>query len=133
MTLSEELEQERLKLKQLFNEHSSLTQREFAKRFKLGSPANLGHYLNGRNPLNIEAAIKIAQGLGIQVSEFSPRLAKKISELNISLGNVQPIYIKQKKIPLFSYVQAGALTNTGQISSRETCIESGDFVYVDEN
>ena len=50
----------------------------FAREFELGSPALLWQYIKADRPLNIEAAIKIARGLGVPIDEFSPRLATLI-------------------------------------------------------
>lgn len=109
MALTPLQEKECQSLKALFNEKSKISQREFVKLYDLGTPANLGQYLNGRRPLNITIASKVAAGLGIKVSDFSPRLANEIKELN-AINNVSPALITQKKIPIISKVQAGLFT-----------------------
>lgn len=130
MALTPLQEKECQSLKALFNEKSKISQREFVKLYDLGTPANLGQYLNGRRPLNITIASKVAAGLGIKVSDFSPRLANEIKELN-AINNVSPAVITQKKIPIISKVQAGLFTDKGQLISRDTCINNGDFIYAD--
>ena len=50
MALTPLQEKECQTLKALFNEKSTLSQREFVKKYDLGTPANLGQYLNGRRP-----------------------------------------------------------------------------------
>lgn len=132
MALTPLQEKECQKLKALFNEKSKISQREFVKLYDLGTPANLGQYLNGRRPLNMSIASKVAAGLGIKVSDFSPRLANEIKELN-AVNDVEPVVTNQKKIPLISKVQAGVFTDKGQIIDRDTCISNGDFVYGDKD
>lgn len=46
----------------------------------------LGHYLHGRTPLNLEASIKIADALGVSVSDFSPSLGLSLSNIATNKG-----------------------------------------------
>lgn len=124
-------EEESAKLKELFREHSKLSQREFARRYNMGTAENLGHYLNGNTPLNIRAASTIAAGLGISVAEFSPRLAAQIA--SIKNENVTPVPAGMKKIPLMSIVHAGSFVSPGQMFPKKELEESGDFLYVDDS
>lgn len=39
----------------------------------------VGHYLNGRSPLNLESALKFADVFDVSVSDFSPTLAKLLA------------------------------------------------------
>lgn len=39
----------------------------------------VGHYLNGRNALNVEVAAGLAKALNVSVSDFSPSIAAKIA------------------------------------------------------
>lgn len=116
-------------LRRLFTERSTMSQREFAARYKLGTPGNLWQYLHGRRALNLAVAVKIAAGLGVKVEDFSPRLAREQEAL--SAPNVVPVPGKQKRIPLLSYVQAGGLTDAGQVKDFFTAVEDGDYVTVD--
>lgn len=77
MALTHEQEKECATLKRLFSEQSQLTQKEFAAKFGLGTPGNLWQYLNARRALNLDVAVKFAAGLGIDVADFSPRLAAR--------------------------------------------------------
>ncbi len=43
------------------------------------SQAAVGHYLNGRNPLNLNAAHHFAEILNCSINDFSPRLAAEAS------------------------------------------------------
>ncbi|MDU9400861.1 LexA family transcriptional regulator [Pseudomonas sp. zfem003] len=56
-----------------------LTQELAAERLGM-TQASFSHYLNGRNGLNLEFAIKAAGLLEVPVSAFSPRLAVKLSQ-----------------------------------------------------
>ena len=94
-------------------------------RYKIGTPGNLWQYLNARRALNLEVAVKIADGLGISVEDFSERLARQRARLTAS--NVMPERVNQKKIPILSYIQAGD-PNGGDEVARATAIENGDFV-----
>src|SRR5688572_19400306 len=48
------------------------SQEQFAEKFGLGSQGNLSHYLAGRQPLHLEAAIKISEGLQCDIADFNP-------------------------------------------------------------
>ena len=129
MALTHEQEQECANLKRLFAEKSQITQREFSAKYGLGTPGNLWQYLNGRRALNLDVAVKMAAGLGIEVADFSPRLAEK--QRNLFGANFEPVSSTFKKIPLLSYVQAGMPRDGGQTQGVITAIENGDFVYGD--
>lgn len=128
MSLTPQLLAECERLNHLFKTHATITQKEFAKRYQLGTPANLWQYLNGRRALNLEVAVKIAGGLGVQLADFSPRLAQKQSEL--SSPNIGPVVDMQKKVPILAYVQAGC-PNGGDVAERQKALDEGDFVYAD--
>ena len=123
-------EQESAKLKELFLEKSPYSQREFAKRYKLGSHNNLSQYLNGRRTLNAKLASVLASALGVSISDFSPRLAKEIAALqggaSVRLLDPEEIERKRKQIPLISFVQAGALTDIGDLIPDEYIEAFGD-------
>ena len=115
-------------LKRLFEEKATISQKEFAKRFDIGTPGLLWQYLNGRKALNLKVAVKIAAGLGVCVGDFSPRLSKE--QRDLAPSNVAPLPVRQKKIPILSSVRAGD-PNGGAVSARETAIEEGDYVMGD--
>jgi hypothetical protein len=52
-----------------------IAEMDFGLKHDLGSQGNVGHYLNGRQPLNLKAAIAFAKELGCPIAHFSPRLA----------------------------------------------------------
>lgn len=69
------------RLKALFGKHANgLTQSQFGKKYRIGTQGMVWQYLNNKAPLNESVAVKFAKGLGIQVSDFSPRLAEKIAK-----------------------------------------------------
>ncbi len=123
-------EKESARLKELFKEKSPYSQREFAKRYNLGTPGNLWQYLSGRRPLNAKIASCISQALGISVDDFSPRLAKEIAALqggaSVRLLDPEEIERKRKQIPLISFVQAGELTDIGDLIPDEYIEAFGD-------
>ena len=83
MTTISEQKKEAKRLKTLFKEKSTLTQKDFAQKYGLGTPANFGQYLNGYRPLNVRLALMIANALDINISEFSPRLAREVRRLGL--------------------------------------------------
>ncbi len=131
MPLTPEQAQECAKLKQLFVEKSELSQRAFVKKFNLGTPANLGQYLQGRRALNLKIAMVMAKALDVEVSDFSPRLAREIALLQSD--TVVPYSSGLKKIPLVSFAPASPFSDVGQLEHPQSYIEKGDFVVVDED
>lgn len=135
--LTPDQELECRKLKAIFLQKSPLSQKAFAEKYGFGSPANLGQYLNGRRPLNVSLSAKLAKVLGVDIADFSVRLAREAAELGISTGssaNVAMLKTKQnKKVPILSYVQAGTLTGQGQILDKLKAIDVGDFINVDDD
>ena len=77
------------------------------------SQGAVGHYLNGRNALNLQIASVFAKKLQVSISEFSPSLAKEITELSkgfdANVSNPRP-YRPAPKYPVISFVQAGNWT-----------------------
>lgn len=128
--LTPEQEQECKKLKQLFDERAGMSQRAFAKKFGLGTPANLGQYLLGRRALTVNTALRIAKPLGLRVSDFSPRLAAELKKLDIDDNITVVNDPTMKKIPVISDIQAGLFTDAGQLAPVAGCVEAGDYIYV---
>lgn len=82
-SLSPELLAECAALKSIFIEKRQalgLTQEKAAAELGMNQ-GSLSHYLNGRNSLNVDFAVKIAKLLDVSVSEFSPRLAEEIHSI----------------------------------------------------
>lgn len=55
--------------------HPRPTNAAFGKAHGIGSAGMVWQYLNGHRPLNLSAATKFAQALGVPIERFSPRLA----------------------------------------------------------
>ncbi|RTD94144.1 XRE family transcriptional regulator [Variovorax atrisoli] len=68
-----------LALYKAYRAAGGLKQDDFAAKYGLRSQANLGHYLHGRRPLNIEQATNFARGLNVPIGEFSPTIAAQIA------------------------------------------------------
>ncbi|QYY30264.1 hypothetical protein K2O51_23115 [Cupriavidus pinatubonensis] len=66
------------RLREMFETKTRYSQEEFGRRFEIGSQGMVWQYLNGRRALNIKAASAFANGLGVSVDAFSPRLAEEI-------------------------------------------------------
>lgn len=60
-----------------FVERTGMRQVDFARLYELGSQGNVAHYVNSRQPLNLEAARKFAKGMGCRLEDISPTLAEK--------------------------------------------------------
>jgi len=69
-------EAEAARLKTLWDAVQPMAQSTFGQQFDLGSQGNVGHYLFGRQPLNLRAAMAFATVLKCPIDEFSPRLAE---------------------------------------------------------
>lgn len=97
--LTEEQKREAVELKSLFRNWQAVQQRDggdwsqewCAEQLGFGQSA-LNQYLNGKIPLNPEAATKFAKLIGIDVSAFSARLASNIKTLaeGVDLGGPLP-------------------------------------------
>lgn len=108
------------KLKAIFNSKKrdlGLTQEKLAHALEMNQ-SSVSHYLNGVNPLNAQAAASFAKILGVDVGDFSTRLAKEISEMAGGIrplqssgfdSNVEPTTGPSRyyEYPEISWVQAG--------------------------
>lgn len=72
------MKSEAQELRALFERRSTMTQKAFGQAFDLGTGSMVWQYLEGRRPLNLMAACRFANGLGADLAEFSPRLAKEL-------------------------------------------------------
>lgn len=73
----------------------------------------VGHYLNGRNALNVDIASGFARLLQVSISDFSKSMAAKVAEQAESLSaetNIRFIseYKPGRRYPVLSSVQAGS-------------------------
>lgn len=87
-----------------------VTQQQIADELSITQGA-VGHYLNGRNALNVPVASAFAKILQVPISDFSPSIAKEIAgfasttDSNVSYAGE---YKKGARYPLISWVSAGA-------------------------
>jgi SOS-response transcriptional repressor LexA len=81
-TLTAEQHEECRRLKALWEGRKAtlgLTQQRLADAIGEGiTQGAVGHYLNARNALNIEAALAFSKALQVDVEDFSPRLASSL-------------------------------------------------------
>lgn len=83
--------EECLRLKALFNSRKSdlgLTQEKLAHALDMNQ-SSVSHYLNGVNPLNAPVAASFAKILGIEVSDFSDRLAEEIARMTTGVTPIR--------------------------------------------
>lgn len=90
-----EITQEQLsdaeRLRAIFNSNSTVSQREFGEKYRIGSQTLVWQYLNGKKALTRQIAERFAEGLGVSVSDFSPALfeeSAKKSRNNNAEGTV---------------------------------------------
>ena len=98
---------------------------------------SVANWVNGRTKfLKSEPAIKICQELPVAMDWLvngngEPLVTDHRSQPKVP-SNVEPVRSHMKRIPVLSYVQAGAPTGVGQIQARQTALDSGDFIWIDE-
>ena len=66
------------RVRQLMKERNTLSQKDFASRYGLGSGSMMTQYLQGKRAIGLEAAIKFAKGLGVSLETISAELAHKL-------------------------------------------------------
>lgn len=67
------------RLRKLFDERAGeISQARFGADYEIGSQGMVWQYLSALRPLNIDAAVKFARGLGISIDDFSERIAEQI-------------------------------------------------------
>ena len=88
-----------------------ITQQHIADEMNITQSA-VGHYLNGRNALNISSAVMFSKILDVEVEEFSPRLAKELNQMHAYAKNVEFLSVPKKltSYPMISWVSAGNWT-----------------------
>jgi phage repressor protein C with HTH and peptisase S24 domain len=90
------------RLKRLFDEKAGLSQKDFGSRWGIGSPGMMSQYLTGKRSLGLAAAIKFAKGLGVEVVDISPTLARQLppsSQTPAASDAVMPAVIEQSRPP----------------------------------
>lgn len=112
MLTTEQLEDAK-RLKSLYESKKKqlgITQQDIADDLGISQGA-VGHYLNGRNALNLNSALSFARILHEPVHRFSPSLAKEINtsivkEVDSNVTYAGP-YEPKRRYPLLSWVRAG--------------------------
>lgn len=80
--VTDEHREEARKLRDLWSARKGQwTQTTFGENFKVGNQSAVGQFLRGDTPLSLDAARAFAKGLGVELSEFSPRLALRAAEI----------------------------------------------------
>lgn len=92
-----------------------LTQSKAAEALGFSNQTAISQYINGRIPLNMEAAFKFAELLEVPIDELSPRYSKRVSKpqgpvarIQVrSVANLQ--VVEAKNNVLAPHVKAGEL------------------------
>lgn len=127
-------QQEADALKRLYDARVEMPQSAFGELHRIGSQGMVWQYLNGKRPLNKDAAVKFAQALGVDVAMFSPRIASEIALLaeNSSYSppnqgsvsqslershasNVRTAPPARKAVPVITLIQAGDMKDIGYL------------------
>lgn len=77
-------------LLRLWAKHAPASQSEFGAKYGIGSQGMVWQYLHGKRALNLKAAAAFSTGLGVQIKEFSPRLAAEAETLMRGLKLATP-------------------------------------------
>lgn len=110
-TLTTEQLQDASRLKALYESKKKelgITQQDVADQLEISQGA-VGHYLNGRNPLNLNVAAVFANLLQVQIADFSPSIAAEAERLSRA-SNVSYVSVAKPRnsYPLISWVSAGS-------------------------
>lgn len=98
------------RLKAIYDARIKISQAKFGADYDLGSQGMVWQYLNAHAPLNIDAAMKFARGLDVDVAEFSPRLAAKLKRIAAHESNVEGgavIVALPSEVPVVGTAQLG--------------------------
>lgn len=61
-------------------------QAAFGEMYGIGNQSAVGQFLRGETPISLKAAVGFAKGLGCEIQDFSPRLAKLAHDASQVLG-----------------------------------------------
>lgn len=92
-----------------------LTQSKAAEALGFSNQTAISQYINGRIPLNMEAAFKFAELLEVPIDELSPRYSKRVSKpqgpvTRIQVKSVANLQIVEAKNNVLApHVKAGEL------------------------
>ena len=77
-----------------------VSQERFAERHLKSGQANFSHYMNGHQPLNLEALLMLAPAIGVRPDSISPRLMALITNAGFSQVPNAPIEHMIEEMPL---------------------------------
>lgn len=96
------------RLKKLFKSNAKISQEKFGATYGIGTQGAVWQYLDGRIPLNLAVALKFAEGLNVQLSDFSPTLAALVNRVSDSAtANYEAGPPIRAQVPLISWTTAG--------------------------
>ncbi len=98
--VTDEHREEARRLRELWDTRLHETQAIFGERYAIGGQSAVGQFLRGEVPLSLGAARGFAEGLGCQIADFSPRLAKQATSLGMIAGDSDADLTRLNKIEL---------------------------------
>jgi hypothetical protein len=78
--VTDENRQEAVRLRALWDSRRHESQAIFGERYGIGNQSAVSQFLRGETPLSLNAAKGFARGLGCTISDFSPRLARELTD-----------------------------------------------------
>jgi SOS-response transcriptional repressor LexA len=94
-------------------QETGISQERFGLEHDIGSQGMVWQYLNAHRPLSLRVALKFSRGLGVPLSNFSPRLAGELEELGRDAAAVsdEPLslhIVRASRIPVIGSVRESA-------------------------
>ncbi|MDM0041846.1 hypothetical protein QTI05_22590 [Variovorax sp. J22R193] len=114
--VTDEHREEARLLKKIWSAQKRPTQAVFGETYGIGGQSAVNNFLNGVSALSMRAAKGFARGLGCEISEFSPRLAKEASELGalVTPGGAMTAREQMQAYSIPGPVNIGALQALGK-------------------
>lgn len=107
-----------------------MTQKSFGKEFGIGSAGMVSQYLNAKRPLGLNAAIKFAKGLEVQVADISPTLAAQLPEASQAASPARPVASRARELTTpddSNELQVPLLENSGSMGEGSAMLD-GDVL-----
>ena len=118
-------------------QHFNISQSELGRIAGIKQPS-VASWLSGRTKnMKSGPALAICSKLPINQNWLVNGVGEPLSSTDTAptplvQSNVEPVRGHMKRIPILSYVEAGNPNGVGQIYARQTALENGDFIWVDE-
>jgi transcriptional regulator with XRE-family HTH domain len=81
--------EESARLRKLWNDDpAQISQAEFAETYDIGGQSAVANFLHGRSLLSLKAGLGFARGLGVELEQFSPRLAAEARSISDTLNDL---------------------------------------------